>query len=97
VEEPDERLIQGSPRVSDGEIPSAETNPEIRTALEAKRRHGDELTAISDGLIALLKESYGRGPTQASPTTRTILSSVSSAAATPRSSRPFATAAAARR
>jgi hypothetical protein len=30
-----------------------------------ERRHGDELTAISDGLVALLKEFYGRGPTQA--------------------------------
>lgn len=29
------------------------------------RRHGDALTAISDGLVALLKEFYGRGPTQA--------------------------------
>jgi uncharacterized protein YbcI len=28
-------------------------------------RHGDVLTAISDGLVALLKEFYGRGPTQA--------------------------------
>src|SRR5512133_2218016 len=27
--------------------------------------HGDVLTAISDGLVALLKEFYGRGPTQA--------------------------------
>jgi uncharacterized protein YbcI len=27
--------------------------------------HGDVLTAISDGLVALLKEYYGRGPTQA--------------------------------
>ena len=26
--------------------------------------HGDILTAISDGLVALLKEYYGRGPTQ---------------------------------
>ena len=25
--------------------------------------HGDTLTAISDGLVALLKEFYGRGPT----------------------------------
>jgi uncharacterized protein YbcI len=33
-------------------------------AAEARRRHGDELTAISDGLVALLKEFYGRGPTQ---------------------------------
>jgi uncharacterized protein YbcI len=29
------------------------------------RAHGDVLTAISDGLVALLKEFYGRGPTQA--------------------------------
>jgi uncharacterized protein YbcI len=36
-----------------------------QTAVEARRRHGDELTAISDGLVALLKEFYGRGPTQA--------------------------------
>ncbi|HET7121034.1 MAG TPA: Na-translocating system protein MpsC family protein [Solirubrobacterales bacterium] len=28
-------------------------------------RHGEELTEISDGLVALLKEFYGRGPTQA--------------------------------
>jgi len=26
---------------------------------------GDELTAISDGMVALLKEFYGRGPTRA--------------------------------
>jgi uncharacterized protein YbcI len=65
VEEPDERLIQGSPRVYDGEIASFESHPESQTALEAKRQHGDELTAISDGLVALLKEFYGRGPTQA--------------------------------
>src|ERR1700750_928536 len=29
------------------------------------RTDGDILTAISDGLVALLKEFYGRGPTQA--------------------------------
>lgn len=34
-------------------------------ATDARRRHGDELTAISDGLVTLLKEFYGRGPTQA--------------------------------
>ena len=34
-------------------------------ALAARRHHGEELTAISDGLVALLKEFYGRGPTQA--------------------------------
>jgi uncharacterized protein YbcI len=65
VEEPDGRLIQGSGRVYDGGITSAELDPEIHIALEAKRHHGDELTAISDGLVALLKEFYGRGPTQA--------------------------------
>ena len=27
--------------------------------------HGEVLTAVSDGLVALLKEYYGRGPTQA--------------------------------
>jgi uncharacterized protein YbcI len=27
--------------------------------------HGDVLTVISDGLVALLKEFYGRGPTRA--------------------------------
>jgi uncharacterized protein YbcI len=31
----------------------------------SSRVHGDVLTAISDGLVALLKEFYGRGPTQA--------------------------------
>ena len=29
-----------------------------------QEHHGDVLTAISDGLVALLKEFYGRGPTQ---------------------------------
>jgi uncharacterized protein YbcI len=28
------------------------------------RPHGDVLTAISDGMVALLKEFYGRGPTR---------------------------------
>jgi uncharacterized protein YbcI len=31
----------------------------------SSRAHGDVLTAISDGLVALLKEFYGRGPTHA--------------------------------
>jgi uncharacterized protein YbcI len=29
------------------------------------RTHGDVLTAISDGMVGLLKEFYGRGPTRA--------------------------------
>lgn len=32
--------------------------------LQLKPGHGDELSAISDGLTGLLKEFYGRGPTQ---------------------------------
>src|ERR1700685_4140179 len=31
----------------------------------ARGGHGDVLTAISDGMVALLKEFYGRGPTRA--------------------------------
>ena len=30
----------------------------------APEAHGDVLTAISDGMVALLKEFYGRGPTR---------------------------------
>ena len=34
--------------------------------LESERSgHGDVLSAISDGMVALLKEFYGRGPTRA--------------------------------
>jgi uncharacterized protein YbcI len=29
------------------------------------RTHGEELTAISDGMVGLLREFYGRGPTRA--------------------------------
>ncbi len=36
---------------------SRPTNPESQL-----RTHGDVLTAISDGMVALLKEFYGRGP-----------------------------------
>jgi len=28
------------------------------------KKHGDVLTAISDGIVALLREFYGRGPTR---------------------------------
>jgi uncharacterized protein YbcI len=40
----------------------AMNQPEIQNTRSA---HGDVLTAISDGLVALLKEFYGRGPTRA--------------------------------
>jgi uncharacterized protein YbcI len=35
--------------------------PDLRSTA---RTHGDVLTAISDGMVALLKEYYGRGPTR---------------------------------
>ena len=31
---------------------------------QTRSAHGDVLTAISDGMVALLKEFYGRGPTR---------------------------------
>ena len=35
-----------------------------RTIPSASAAHGDVLTAISDGLVGLLKEFYGHGPTR---------------------------------
>ena len=35
-----------------------------RAAKISPKTHGDMLTAISDGMVALLKEFYGRGPTR---------------------------------
>jgi len=35
-----------------------------RTIKKDTRQHGDVLTSISDGMVALLKEFYGRGPTR---------------------------------
>src|SRR6202167_1015277 len=37
-------------------------NPRIEQ--EQSQSHGDVLTAISDGMVALLKEFYGRGPSR---------------------------------
>jgi len=34
------------------------------TVKNSPRAHGDVLTAISDGMVGLLKEFYGRGPTR---------------------------------
>jgi uncharacterized protein YbcI len=39
--------------------------PDERRRRDAVRAPGDVLTAVSDGLVALLKEFYGRGPTRA--------------------------------
>jgi uncharacterized protein YbcI len=38
------------------------TDPRVKPSPET---HGDVLTAISDGMVGLLKEYYGRGPTRA--------------------------------
>jgi uncharacterized protein YbcI len=65
VEEPNERLNQRNALAYHWCIAREEPEPKNQIALEAKRRHGEELTLISDGLVALLKEYYGRGPTQA--------------------------------
>ena len=37
----------------------------VRDLQSPPRKHGDVLTAISDGMVALMKEFFGRGPTQA--------------------------------
>jgi uncharacterized protein YbcI len=59
-------VIQRSARVYHGDIANPERDPiQSAATIEARRHHGEELTAISDGLVALLKEFYGRGPTQA--------------------------------
>ena len=66
MEEPNERSKQRSALDYHRRIPRPDRDStQSRIASEAKRQHGEELTAISDGLVALLKEFYGRGPTQA--------------------------------
>ena len=50
-------------RIAESEFDS--TQRQTQAATDDRRCHGEELTAISDGLVALLKEFYGRGPTQA--------------------------------
>jgi uncharacterized protein YbcI len=37
----------------------------LRDVTSTPQTHGDVLTAISKGMVALLKEFYGRGPTRA--------------------------------
>jgi uncharacterized protein YbcI len=39
-------------------------NTEPDAAAIARRSHGEVLSAISDGMVALLKEFYGHGPTR---------------------------------
>ena len=42
-------------------VPFALSPPSVK---HKPQHHGDVLTAISDGMVALLKEFYGRGPTR---------------------------------
>jgi uncharacterized protein YbcI len=68
VEGPNVRLNQRNAsgyhrRIAESDLDSTQRRPEA--GADARRRHGEALTAISDGLVALLKEFYGRGPTQA--------------------------------
>lgn len=66
MEEPNGRSNHSSGLGYHRRIAQSDLDPtQTQTASEARQRHGDELTAISDGLVALLKEFYGRGPTQA--------------------------------
>jgi uncharacterized protein YbcI len=50
---------------SAGGVPSRVFVVPRSSAKSVTRHHGDVLTAISDGMVALLKEFYGRGPSRA--------------------------------
>ena len=68
MEEPNVRLNQRiasdyHERIAGSEFESPHS--EAQAPDESRRRHGEELTEISGGLVALFKEYYGRGPTQA--------------------------------
>ena len=64
-EEPNERFVQRSALGYHRQDPHGELPIKSQVDAARNQRHGEELTAISDGLVALLKEYYGRGPTQA--------------------------------
>jgi uncharacterized protein YbcI len=42
-----------------------DVRPVSSSVKNRSQNHGEVLTAISDGMVALLKEFYGRGPTRA--------------------------------
>jgi len=49
-----------------GPIPAMRSHPFVsqHTVQQRSHSHGDVLTAISDGMVALLKEFYGNGPSR---------------------------------
>jgi uncharacterized protein YbcI len=57
------RVSCGDPKIVQGGVrpPGSEG---VAMTRASKTAHGDVLTAISDGIVGLLKEFYGRGPTQ---------------------------------
>jgi uncharacterized protein YbcI len=65
--EPNERFVQRSALGYHRQTPGLAGEFWIKSQVDiaSTQLHGEELTAISDGLVALLKEYYGRGPTQA--------------------------------
>ena len=67
-EEPDERLPPSRPAelpLTGPRLPTLRGRAVNPTHVPYKpENHGDVLTAISDGMVALLKEFYGRGPTR---------------------------------
>ena len=54
-----------SKAVQPSENTEAATDVSARPGGPGDLGHGDVLTAVSDGMVALLKEFYGRGPTRA--------------------------------
>jgi uncharacterized protein YbcI len=54
----------GRPRSIDTARPRTPSAATWTGTQERPLTHGDVLTAISDGVVALLKEFYGRGPTR---------------------------------
>lgn len=68
-DEPGERLttdssVYGSAALGRGRTNAIQSWQVQPRDVTTSASHGDVLTAISDGLVALLKEFYGRGPTR---------------------------------
>ncbi len=51
--------------MAQGVVPHGSSGAVTDLSPREHARHGDILTAVSDGMVALLKEFYGRGPTRA--------------------------------